>query len=122
MTRHRLATLLAILLLTACMVPLFTGHFAVAAQSPLLDATPLDESGQARVASVVRTGRYSYLKLEGSAQGTWHVMLGQAPAPGSMVGYKGYAGLKNFHSRSLDRTFDQVIFSSITPLTQGVTP
>ena len=122
MKRARLAALFALLLLVVCMVPLAKGQFAIAAQSPLLSAAPLDDQGQALVESVLKTGRYRYVKLQGSPPGTWHVMLGEAPVPGALVSYKGYAGLKNFHSRTLDRTFDHVIFSSLTPLTQGVTP
>ncbi|KIG15530.1 hypothetical protein DB30_05553 [Enhygromyxa salina] len=67
------------------------------------------------VSEVLVAGRYSYLRLRGSSPGEWHVVMGRAPRVGDSVHYRAYAVAKNFHSSSLQRDFERLLFTSVKP-------
>lgn len=105
------AWICALVLMSAACAPL---EEAVTT-SPLMGATKIDERGEARVRQTQKAGRYTYLRLEGAPQGTWHVISTRAPEVGQTLRYRGYGELHTFHSKRLGRTFDRVVFTSIQP-------
>ena len=88
--------------------------------SPLVGAQRIDERGVSRVEEVLKTKSYAYLRLASAPPGVWHVVSGEAPQLGSTVSYRGYAELLQFHSPSLKRNFERLIFTSTQP--KGKTP
>jgi len=90
-----------------------------AATSPLVGAEPIEARGEARVDETLTAGRYTYLKLEGAPEGTWHVVRGGRPSTGQTVQWRGYAELRDFRSSSLGRSFPRLVFTSITPQTSS---
>lgn len=90
-----------------------------AATSPLVGAEPIDVRGEDRVDETLAAGRYTYLKLEGAPEGTWHVVMGGRPSTGQTVQWRGYAELRDFRSSSLGRSFPRLVFTSITHQTSS---
>ncbi len=85
------------------------------ATSPLVGARPIDERGEARVEELLRVRGYTYLRLDSSEAGVWHVITGAPPKRGETVRYRGYAELRGYRSPSLQRDFDRLIFASAKP-------
>ena len=85
-----------------------------AVTSPLVGARSIEERGTSEVVERLVTGRYTYVRLKSAPEGTWHVAMG-APQPerGDLVRWRGYGEIAPFHSDSLDRTFERLVFSSI---------
>ena len=82
--------------------------------SPLIGAKRIEQRGSAEVAEVIKAGSYTYLRLSTAAPGEWHVVMGEAPALGKKVQYRGYAEIHQFHSKALNRVFEHLIFTSTT--------
>jgi hypothetical protein len=61
------------------------------------------------VAETIEAGSYIYLRLE---DGTWIAANKFAVSAGDQVQYSGAMEMNNFHSTSLDRTFDSILFVS----------
>ena len=70
------------------------------------------ESGSATgtVAEVIEAGGYVYLKLE--EQGLWIAANTFAVSKGDTIQYSGGMEMNQFHSKSLDRTFESIYFVS----------
>jgi len=61
------------------------------------------------VAETIEAGTYVYLRLE---DGTWIAANNFAVSAGDQVQYSGIMEMNGFHSTSLDRTFDSILFVS----------
>jgi len=70
------------------------------------------EAGSATgtVAEAIESGGYVYLKLE--EQGVWIAANAFAVSKGDKIQYSGGMEMNNFHSKSLDRTFESILFVS----------
>ena len=64
--------------------------------------------GTGTVAETMSSGGYVYIKLE--EQGTWIAANTFAVSTGDKVQYSGGMEMNNFHSKSLDRTFESIFF------------
>jgi len=106
--------LLIIIALVAALSSSCTPLEEAAATSPLVGAERVEEHGVATVAETLSASRYTYMRLEGEPPGTWHVVMRRNPKPGDRVAWRGYAALDDFHSRTLGRTFERLVFTSIT--------
>lgn len=90
-------------------------HKEPAAETPLASAEHIDERGESVVLETLSASRYTYMRLEGAPKGTWHVVMMGDPEPGDRVAWRGYAALDDFHSEKLGRSFERVVFTSISP-------
>lgn len=68
------------------------------------------EAGQetGTVAETMASGGYVYIKLE--EQGIWIAANSFAVSRGDKIQYSGGTEMNNFHSKSLDRTFESIFF------------
>ena len=55
-------------------------------------------------------GGYSYLRVQTRNGPVWLATMQTAIQPGEQVGWGQAALMQNFHSKALDRTFDQILF------------
>jgi hypothetical protein len=76
--------------------------------TPVLVAADTD-TATGTVAETIDAGSYVYLRLE---DGTWIAANNFAVSKGDQVQYGGVMEMKGFHSTSLDRTFDSILFVS----------
>jgi len=81
---------------------------AVLMLSPVISA---EETGPATgtVAETMDSGGYVYIRLE---DGAWIAANSFAVSVGDKVQYSGAMEMTNFHSKSLDRNFDSILFVS----------
>jgi hypothetical protein len=82
---------------------------AVLAYAPVMlaaDAGPVVGT----VAETIESGGYVYIRFE---DGTWIAANTFAVAVGDKVQYAGGMEMNNFHSNTLDRTFDSILFVSM---------
>ena len=63
-----------------------------------------------KVLDVIDTSMYTYLQVAGDSGTVWLAASKTNVAKGANIGYGGGAVMKNFHSKSLNRTFDTIIF------------
>lgn len=75
----------------------------------LLIGTPVLMAATGAVAETIESGGYVYLRLE---DGTWIAANTFAVSIGDEVQYDGAMEMKDFHSKSLDRTFNSILFVS----------
>jgi len=71
------------------------------------------------VRETMNAGGYTYLRVEGSSGSVWIAVPAMTVAVGDEVEAPGGAEMPGFHSRTLDRTFEQITFS---PGARVVTP
>ena len=81
---------------------------ALLSGTPALMAADTD-SATGTVAETIDAGSYVYLRLE---DGTWIAANKFPVSRGDQVRYGGAMEMKEFHSTSLDRTFDSILFVS----------
>ncbi len=81
--------------------------FAFLIYAPLLPAAETGP-GTGTVAETMSSGGYVYIKLE--EQGFWIAANTFAVSTGDKVQYSGGMEMNNFHSKSLDRTFESIFF------------
>ncbi|MES9946629.1 MAG: hypothetical protein ABW080_16875 [Candidatus Thiodiazotropha sp.] len=65
-------------------------------------------TGSGSVAEIIDVGSYTYIRLKD--QNRWIATTRLIIAAGDEVEYKGGMLMKNFYSKTLDRTFDSIIF------------
>jgi len=99
-------------ILTICTFLIFTPVLPAAAAGPVTGT----------VAETMESGGYVYIRLE---NGTWIAANIFAVSAGDKIQYDGAMEMSNFHSTSLDRTFDSILFVSSAGLVNddaGVKP
>jgi hypothetical protein len=62
------------------------------------------------VIETISAGQYIYLKLDEQGEETWLATLQMPVSPGDEVEYLGGDIMQDFHSKTLDRTFDSIRF------------
>lgn len=82
--------------------------------SPLVGAKRVHVVRQGRVAQMLKVRGYTYLRLADAEHGQWHVISSDAPTLGQVVQIKGYAEVRQYHSPSLNRRFDHLLFSTVS--------
>ncbi|MDH4233638.1 MAG: NrfJ-related protein [Gallionella sp.] len=63
-----------------------------------------------KVLEVIDTSMYTYLQVSGDSGPVWLAVSKTDIAKGTNVGYANGAVMSNFHSKTLNRTFDKIIF------------
>jgi len=74
-----------------------------------------------KVVETMNAGGYTYVCLEKSGKKTWVAVPQMKVTVGQEMTFAPGAVMKNFPSKSLNRTFDSIVFSS-GPMTAGVAP
>ena len=79
-------------------------------------------SGKMVVTSVLNAKQYSYIEGEDNGARTWLATNLLKVNPGDTIQYQAGQTMTNFHSKSLNKTFDEIIFTgSVTVMNQGET-
>ncbi|MDO8466075.1 MAG: hypothetical protein Q7S46_12635 [Gallionella sp.] len=86
-------------------VTLPVGHVPIAAVPASI---PLTRKG--KVLEVLDSSAYTYLKVTGDKAPVWLAAYKINIAKGAIVNYSDGVAMSNFHSKSLNRTFDTLIF------------
>jgi hypothetical protein len=76
-------------------------------------AVPVNQStlpNSGEVSEAIHTGSYTYLHVTKDGQDEWLAIPSREVAVGADVSYGNGAVMKNFHSGSLNRTFDEILF------------
>lgn len=63
-----------------------------------------------KVLEVIDTAMYTYLQVTGDKGPVWIAASKTNIAKGTTISYSNGAVMSNFHSKSLNRTFDKIIF------------
>lgn len=66
---------------------------------------------QGKVLEVIDTAMYTYLQVQDAKGAVWIAASKVKLAKGDTVGYGAGQMMTNFHSKSLNRTFEQIIFT-----------
>lgn len=86
----------------------------IATAAPQQPAAPAAASQQlpnkGKVLEVIDTSMYTYLQVTADKNPVWLAASKFKVAKGDTVGYSNGAVMSNFHSKSLNRTFDSIIF------------
>jgi hypothetical protein len=78
---------------------------------PDAPAAPADGSLSGKVVETMNSGGYTYVCLENSGQKTWVALPQTAVKVGQQVACQPGMEMKNFTSKTLNRTFASIIFS-----------
>ena len=78
------------------------------AAAPAAASQQLPNKG--KVLEVIDTSMYTYLQVSGDKSPVWLAASKLKVAKGDTVGYSNGAAMSNFHSKSLNRTFDSILF------------
>jgi hypothetical protein len=82
-----------------------------AQQAPAPQAAPQGSGNTGKVLETANAGGYTYLRVDNGGRETWIAVPESNFAPGSTVTWAPGAVMQNFHSKSLNRTFPQILFS-----------
>lgn len=74
----------------------------------LVGENTLPNSGE--VTEMIPAGQYTYLHVTRDGKGTWLAIPSRDIPVGTEIQYADGALMKDFHSRSLNRTFEEVVF------------
>lgn len=66
---------------------------------------------QGKVLEVIDTSMYTYLQVSGAKGQVWIAASKTTVAKGDTIGYGAGSVMTNFHSKSLNRTFESIIFT-----------
>ncbi len=83
---------------------------AVAEPQPNAPAAASKFVNKGKVLEVIDTSMYTYLQVSSDNGPVWLAASKTKIAKGANIGYPNGAVMSNFHSKSLNRTFDTIIF------------
>lgn len=86
----------------------FIGTAVVVPQSNAIAAAEYANKG--KVLDVIDTSMYTYLQVSGDKGPIWLAASKTKVAKGATIGYPNGAVMTNFYSKSLNKTFDTIIF------------
>lgn len=70
----------------------------------------LELPNSGRVEEVIPAGKYTYIRVTKAGKDTWIAVLKREIAVGAEVSYADAPPMKEFHSPSLNRTFEEILF------------
>lgn len=73
-------------------------------------ARPVALNNEGTVLQNIKAAGYSYLEVQQGGQARWLAVTQMEAAPGDVVRYEDGMEMKNFHSKTLQRTFPSVLF------------
>lgn len=90
---------------------LFVGAIE-SANAPQTQAAP---TNQGKVLQVIETAGYNYIEVETSSGKKWLAAPQGAVQQGQTVAWDGGTPMQNFSSKTLERTFDEILFVAASP-------
>ena len=66
----------------------------------------------AKVVEALNSGGYTYIKVQEGSESYWIAMTQRAVTKGATIEYNEQGWMQNFHSKTLNRTFDKILFAS----------
>lgn len=84
---------------------------AASQAQPAANTAPAGISLSGKVVETMNSGGYTYISLENNGTKTWVAIPATAVKVGQMVTCQPGAEMKNFTSKTLNRTFESIIFS-----------
>ena len=66
----------------------------------------------AKVVEALNSGGYTYIKVQEGSESYWIAMTQRAVTKGSTIEYNEQGWMQDFHSKTLNRTFDKILFAS----------
>jgi hypothetical protein len=78
---------------------------------PAATASPAEPSLSGKVVETMNSGGYTYVSIENSGKRTWVAIPATAVKVGQEVTCQPGMEMKNFTSKTLNRTFESIIFS-----------
>ena len=81
----------------------------------------------ATVLESMSSGGYTYMKVQDGSKNYWIAMTQRAVSKGDTISYSEQGWMQNFHSKTLNKTFDSILFAAnatpkSTPKLQNLTP
>ena len=75
---------------------------------------------QAKVQETMSSGGYTYMKVKDGNEIYWIAMTQRSVKPGDTIKFNEQGWMQNFHSKTLNRTFDKILFAGeVTSQTQA---
>ncbi len=74
-------------------------------------AYALNEPHEVKVLESINSGAYTYLKVEEKGEQYWAAIMKTPIKVGSSITIKEQVWMKNFKSKTLDKTFDKILFA-----------
>lgn len=65
----------------------------------------------AKVLETLQSGGYTYMKVQEGKKAYWIAMTGRDVKVGDTIKYNEQGWMKNFHSKTLNRTFESILFA-----------
>jgi hypothetical protein len=78
---------------------------------PMNQPAPTPGLPQGKVLETFDSGGYTYVRIDNAGKEIWAAVPQSQVTVGEEVALAGGQAMSNFHSKSLDRTFDEIIFS-----------
>lgn len=66
----------------------------------------------AKVVETLNSGGYTYIYAQEGSENYWIAMTERRVAKGETISFNEQGWMQNFHSKTLDRTFDKILFAS----------
>ena len=66
----------------------------------------------AKVIESLNSGGYTYIKVQEGSESYWIAMTQRTVTKGTTIEYNEQGWMQNFHSKTLNRTFDKILFAS----------
>ena len=73
----------------------------------------------AKVLETIKSGGYVYIKVDEVSKVYWIAMTDRAVKVGDTIAYTEQGWMQNFHSKTLNRTFENILFASDTSMAQA---
>lgn len=70
------------------------------------------EKHTAVIEETMSSGGYTYMKVKEGEKSHWIAMTARAVKKGDTIRYTGQSLMKNFHSKTLNRTFESIVFAA----------
>lgn len=66
----------------------------------------------AKIIEALNSGGYTYIKVQEGSETYWIAMTQRVTKKGATIEYNEQGWMQNFHSKTLNRTFDKILFAS----------
>ena len=73
-------------------------------------ASPFNDTHSGEVLETFKASQLTYVNIKSATGSIWAAGPLTEIKPGDIVGFKGETAMKNFHSKSLNRTFELIYF------------
>lgn len=99
-----------------------TGHPVVNEADRALHSTAAVYPNQGKALEIIQAGEYTYINLEKEEGSEWIAVATLNASEGDIIKYSKGSLMRNFHSKSLDRTFPEILFSGAAKFVSGKHP